>query len=738
MYRILELNPQLQSFAGDIDLRMFLYRATKGRLLTEGQTLNDFANAHNYYGFHRTETGWVYREWAPSAYQLYLEGDFNGWNQTSHPLTRIDNGNWEIYLEGHDALWEGCKVKTVVDANMTRTEHIPLYARRVVQDPKTITFTAEIVDPGKKFDWTDENFVADDSVYIYEAHVGMAQEEGKVGSYREFADYTLPHVKEAGYNTIQLMAIMEHPYYGSFGYQVSNFFAASSWFGKPEDLKYLVNKAHEMGIRVLLDVVHSHAVKNTAEGINMFDGTTWQFFHDGDKGEHPAWGTKCFDYGKTGVLHFLLSNLKFWMTEYHFDGFRFDGVTSMLYHDHGLGTDFNDNSKYFSYNTHTEAITYLQLANELIRQVNPKALTIAEDMSGMPGMALPIEDGGIGFDYRLGMGLPDMWIKAVKGQDQFWDINKMWGDMCLRRPGENTVAYVESHDQALVGDQTMIFRLAGAAMYTDMNKDCHNPTIDRAIALHKMIRLFTLAGGGEGYLNFMGNEFGHPEWIDFPREGNGWSFHYCRRQWSLKNNGMLKYEWLNEFDKDMVKLTQENKIFNQRMADLMLMKAPEQMLAFYRNGLMFVFNFHFCNSLNNVLIPVHQPGEYTVVLSSDDEKYGGFGNVKMQTYSTKLFDGKHYIELYVPARTCFVLKEKVILPPPEVTEEPKEEPKKAPRKRTAKKAAEAAAPEAAAEEKPKTTRKRTTKKVTEEAAPAEEAPKKTTRKRAPKKAAAEE
>ena len=685
MYRLLELNPQLQGFAGDIDLRMFLYRATKNRLLNKGETLNDFANAHNYYGFHRTETGWVYREWAPSAYQLYLTGEFNNWNQTSHPLSHTDNGNWEIELEGEDALWEGCKVKTVVDANMTRTEHIPLYARRVVQDPKTITFTAEVVDPGKSFDWTDANFEGSDKLYIYEAHVGMAQEEGKVGTYREFADNTLPHVKKAGYNTIQLMAIMEHPYYGSFGYQVSNFFAASSWFGKPEDLKYLVNKAHEMGIRVLLDVVHSHAVKNTAEGINMFDGTTWQFFHDGDKGEHPAWGTKCFDYGKTGVLHFLLSNLKFWMTEYHFDGFRFDGVTSMLYHDHGLGTDFNDNSKYFSYNTHTEAVTYLQLANELIRQVNPKAITIAEDMSGMPGMALPIEDGGIGFDYRLGMGLPDMWIKAVKGQDQFWDINKMWGDMCLRRPGENTIAYVESHDQALVGDQTMIFRLAGAAMYTDMNKDCHNPVIDRAIALHKMIRLFTLAGGGEGYLNFMGNEFGHPEWIDFPREGNGWSFHYCRRQWSLKENGMLKYQWLNDFDEDMVKLTQENNMFNQRMADMMLMKGPEQTCAFYRNGLMFVFNFHFCNSLNNVLIPVHQPGEYTVVLSSDDEKYGGFGNVKMQTYSTKAFDGKHYIELYIPARTCFVLKEKVILPEPE---EKEKAPKKATRKRTTKKAAE--------------------------------------------------
>ena len=662
MYRILELNPQLEPFSGDIDLRMHLYRSTKKRILSEGQNLNDFANAHLYFGFHHVDGGWYYREWAPSAYQLYLEGDFNGWNQTSHPLTNLGNGSWELYLPGDNALWDGCKVKTVVDANLTRTEHIPLYARRVVQNKQAITFECEVVDDRKTFPWTDKDFVGEDELYIYEAHVGMAQEEGKVSSYREFADYILPRIHKAGYNTVQLMAIMEHPYYGSFGYQVSNFFAASSWFGRPEELKYLVNKAHAMGIRVLLDVVHSHAVRNTAEGINMFDGTTWQFFHDGPKGDHPAWGTKCFDYGKTGVIHFLLSNLKFWMTEYHFDGFRFDGVTSMLYHDHALGTDFTSDGKYFSYNTDTDAVTYLQLANELIRQVNPKAITIAEDMSGMPGMCLPIADGGIGFDYRLGMGLPDMWVKAVKIQDEFWDINQMWGSMCLRRPGEKTVAYVESHDQALVGDQTMIFRLAGANMYTDMNKDCHNPVIDRAIALHKMIRLFTLSGGGEAYLNFMGNEFGHPEWIDFPREGNGWSFHYCRRQWSLKDNGMLKYQWLGDFDEDMVRLTKENRIFDQRMADLLLMKAPEQTLAYYRHGLVFVFNFHFGNSLNNVLVPVRQPGEYTVVLSTDDEKYGGFGNVAKKTYATKRFDGRDYIELYIPARTGFVLKEKVILP----------------------------------------------------------------------------
>ena len=709
MCKILEHNPQLIDFKSDIELRMSLYRDTKKRILGDTATLNEFANAHNYYGFHPADGGWYYREWAPSAYQLYLTGDFNGWNQTSHPLKKLGNGNWELFLPGENALWDGCKVKTVVDYNLTRTEHLPLYARRVVQDKETITWCAEVVDERKAFAWTDKDFTGEDSLYIYEAHVGMAQEEGRVGTYREFADYTLPHVKKAGYNTIQLMAIMEHPYYGSFGYQVSNFYASSSWFGKPEDLKYLVNKAHEMGIRVLLDVVHSHAVKNTAEGINMFDGTTWQFFHDGEKGDHPAWGTKCFDYGKTGVLHFLLSNLKFWMTEYHFDGFRFDGITSMLYHDHGLGTDFDNNSKYFSLNTHTEAITYLQLANELIRQVNPKAVTIAEDMSGMPGMCLPIEEGGIGFDYRLGMGLPDMWIRTVKStRDEDWDIGKMWGEMCLRRPGEGTVSYVESHDQALVGDKTMIFRLADAAMYTDMEKSTHNPVIDRAIALHKMIRLFTLAAGGEAYLNFMGNEFGHPEWIDFPREGNGWSFHYCRRQWSLKNNGLLKYQWLNDFDEDMVKLTKEYRIFDQRMGDLRLHNG--KVLVFYRNGLLFAFNFDPSQSFTDVVIPLPNRANYSVAMCSDDEKYGGQQLVQHMTYRVKNIDGKPSIMLYLPARTAVVLKEGKIQLPRQKAEKPAAEEKPAKAAKSPAKKAPAKKAEAPAE-KPKRTRKSPAKKA---------------------------
>ncbi len=659
MYRILELNPQLQRFKGDIDLRMSNYNNKKSQLLQNGETLNEFANAHDYFGFHHVKDGWVYREWAPGADQLYLEGDFNQWDKTSHPLKKIDPyfGVWELKLP-EKVLHSGSQVKTVVKNGENLTEHIPLYARRVVQDKNTYQWCCEVWDDINRFQWTDGGFHCDESPYIYEAHVGMAQEEERIGTYREFADKILPRIKRAGYNTIQLMAIMQHPYYGSFGYQVSSFFAASNWFGTPDDLKYLVNAAHNMGIRVLLDVVHSHAVKNTQEGINLFDGTVEQFFHAGDRGNHPSWDTKCFNYDRNEVLHFLLSNLKFWMTEYHFDGFRFDGVTSMLYVDHAMGTDFTVDECYFSINTDTQAITYLQLANELIHQINPYALTIAEDMSGMPGMCLPIQDGGIGFDYRLGMGLPDMWTKLVRDvSDDYWYMDNIWSSMCLRRPGEKTIAYVESHDQALVGDKTLIFRLADAAMYTDMDKVCHTMVIDRAIALHKMIRLLTIAGGGDGYLNFMGNEFGHPEWIDFPREGNGWSFHYCRRQWSLVDNGFLKYQCLNEFDRDMVALTKEHHIFDQRMGDLQWIHNTDHTLVFARGGLVFAFNFHPTQSFEDYLVPVPEDKDYEVVLSSDDGKYNGQDRIAHVRRSSFIggVEGPH-LKLYLPCRTAMVMQ----------------------------------------------------------------------------------
>lgn len=656
-HKIFEYDPSLRPFEQDFDLRMQRYQQKVKELVPKGKKLRDFANGSQYFGFHKTAEGWFYREWAPGADALYLTGEFCGWDRRAHPMKKLDNGAFEVFIEGADTLRDGMQVMTVVVRGDREMDRIPLYARRVIQIPDTIDWTAVIYDPDSAFSWTDGNFRPEKELFIYECHIGMAQEEGKVGSYEEFRVNILPRIRELGYNTIQIMAIMEHPYYASFGYQVTNFFAASSRFGRPEELKALINDAHKMGIAVLLDVVHSHASKNTREGLNEFDGTVYQFFHQGARGDHSAWGTKCFNYGHNGVLHFLLSNLKFWMEEYHFDGFRFDGVTSMLYLDHGLGTSFDSPEKYFSMNTDVEAVTYLQLASTLCKQINPRAILIAEDMSAIPGMALPIKDGGIGFDYRLAMGEPDMWIKLLKEtSDEHWDLGKIYYELTLRRNREKVIGYCESHDQALVGDKTIMFRLCDAAMYTSMDRASESLVIDRGVALHKLIRLLTISLGGEGYLTFMGNEFGHPEWIDFPREGNGWSYHYCRRQWSLADNGYLRYSFLKEFEKAMVRVAKELKLFGGKQQQLWLDHG--QKLLVYRKGKgVFAFNLHPDQSLDGCWIRVPEAGKYQVILSSDDREFGGTNRIANQTYKAqKRPDGNWAIQAYLPSRTAMVLK----------------------------------------------------------------------------------
>ncbi len=663
-YKILSIDPWLKPYAQDIDLRMNRFADIRRALLGGDKSLSEIANGHLWYGIHKTRDGWVYREWAPGADAMHLIGDFNGWDRQSHPLTRIDEaGNWEIKLSGRDALKHGQHVKVQVSRRGVIRDHIPLYIRRVVQNKQDNTFSGQVWAPDKPFIWTDGSYKKRkiNPLYIYESHIGMAQEDGKVGSYAEFTDDILPRIKAAGYNAVQLMAIQEHPYYASFGYQVSNFFAASSWYGEPEDLKRLINTAHEMDMLVLLDIVHSHASKNVDEGINLFDGTEDQFFKLGSAGDHPAWGSKLFNYGKHEVIHFLLSNCKFWLDEYHFDGFRFDGVTSMLYHDHGLGESFDSYAKYFSMNTDVEAVTYLQLACDLIHDVNPFAVIIAEDMSGMPGMCLPIRYGGIGFDYRLSMGVPDFWISTLKlPSDLDWDMMRMWHELTTRRPQEPSIGYCESHDQALVGDKTIIFRLADAEMYTNMNKTCPSAVIDRAIALHEMIRFITLALASEGYLNFMGNEFGHPEWIDFPREGNGWSFHYARRQWSLSENGFLKYEWLKEFDMAMLKFARKYHVMAKRDLYNLWIDQQRKLIAFSKGGLIYLFNFHPTESVTDFFLPCHTigAGEYQVVFSTDDPAFGGQNRIpRDQLYLTKTVDMKGLgFFVYTPCRTAMVLK----------------------------------------------------------------------------------
>lgn len=628
------------------------------------QTLTDFANGHKYYGLHKLSRGWVFREWAPNATKLYLVGDFNNWQETErYEAKRLDAyGNWELKLS-EKAIKHGDLYKMHVYWNGGCGERIPAWCQRVVQDNNTKIFSAQVWNPEEPYKWKKKKFKPNTSpLLIYECHIGMSQDAEKVGTYNEFRVNVLPRIIKDGYNCIQIMAIQEHPYYGSFGYHVSSFFAASSRFGTPEELKMLIDTAHQNGIAVIMDIVHSHAVKNECEGLGNLAGDPNQYFYPGDRHEHPAWDSLCFDYGKDEVIHFLLSNCKYWLEEFHFDGFRFDGVTSMLYYSHGLGEEFCGYGDYFNGHEDDNAICYLTLANILIHQVNPNAITIAEEVSGMPGLAAKFTDGGYGFDYRMAMNIPDYWIKTIKElPDEAWKPSSIFWETTNRRRDEKTISYCESHDQALVGDKTIIFRLIDADMYWHFKKGDETGTVNRGIALHKMIRLVTASTINGGYLNFMGNEFGHPEWIDFPREGNGWSYRYARRQWNLVDNNELDYHYLGDFDRQMIKVLKSIKSIQKTPVTEIWHNDGDQILAYMRGDLIFVFNFNPTRSFTDYgfLVPT---GSYDVVLNTDSKEFGGNGfaddTISHLTNYDEAYvnERKEWLKLYIPARSAVVLK----------------------------------------------------------------------------------
>jgi 1,4-alpha-glucan branching enzyme len=658
--KLIKDDPWLVPYTNTILDRIF--RAEKKEEeLTGGLSLYNFAGGHLYFGLHKTGKGWVIREWAPNATHIYLIGSFNDWEEKKefafHPL---QHGIWELKMK-EDALRHGDLYALSLHWALDFGKRIPAWAKYVIQDPETNMFNACIWHPDEPYQWNNNKFHGrGEPPLIYEAHTGMAGEEERVHTYNEFREKMLPRIKSLGYNTVQLMAIPEHPYYGSFGYHVSSFFAPSSRFGTPEELKQLIDEAHGMGMAVIMDLVHSHTVRNEIEGLGKYDGTHYQFFHEGGKGIHPAWDSYCFNYGKNEVLHFLLSNIKFWMEEFRFDGFRFDGVTSMLYFDHGLGKAFTNYADYFGPNVDEEATTYFILANKLMKQVNPSSISIAEDMSGMPGLAVSIENGGLGFDYRMAMGIPDYWIKIIKEKkDEEWCVGEIFYNLTSKRLDEKVVSYAESHDQALVGDKTLIFRLIDKEMYYSMRKDQPNMIVDRGIALHKMIRLITATTAGGAYLNFMGNEFGHPEWIDFPRAGNGWSYKYCRRIWSIAEDPELKYHWLNDFDRDMIRLIRDHKLLTIPPVDLVLENHRDKVLAYHRGLFLFVFNFNPVQSFTGYGIPLG-PGKYEIVLNTDSGIYGGNDlvdeNIPYYTLPSGNISSQHYLKLYLPARTALVFK----------------------------------------------------------------------------------
>ncbi len=661
-FALLNEETWLQPYAEVIQRRHDRYQAALQAITDYAGSIVEFASSHEYYGIQvdPIRKGWTYREWAPHAQALYLIGDFNGWDRSSHPMRKNTRGDWEIFLpqtQYQEAFVQGSKLKVrVIGANNSDLDRIPAYIRRVVQDEETKDFAGQLWFPEQAFSWTDQKFSVKKSAsmpLIYECHVGMAQEKEGVGTYLEFEKNILPRIQAAGYTAIQLMAVMEHPYYGSFGYHVSNFFAPSSRFGTPEQLKSLINAAHRMGIAVIMDLVHSHAVKNTNEGLNDFDGTENGYFHAGERGYHAGWDSKLFNYGKWEVQQFLLSSIRYWMEEFHFDGFRFDGATSMLYHHHGLIT-FDSADRYFDAGVDEEALTYFQLANTLIHAVNPDAISIAEEVSGMPGLSRQIDEGGIGFDFRLAMGIPDFWIRTLKHKtDEQWDLFDLWHELTNRPAKEKSIAYAESHDQALVGDKSLAFWLMDKEMYFSMSVLEQNLVIDRGIALHKLIRLFTLTLGGEGYLNFIGNEFGHPEWVDFPREGNDWSYLYARRQWSLVDDPLLRYQHLAAWDKAMIQLVTKHPLLSSGPAQQLYLEPTKKVLAYTRGNLVFVFSLHPIDSYEGFAIPVPSAGDYKVILHSDAPEFGGFNRIDSSlNYST---NANQELLLYLPSRVGMVL-----------------------------------------------------------------------------------
>ena len=647
---IYETDPYLAPYKEAIEARHARIEAERDKIAVDG-SLSKGLNNHLFYGLHREADGnWIFREWAPNASRIYLIGEFNNWKRTSaYALQPTGGGNWEIRLPSM-FLHHGELYKLFIEWPGGGGERLPSYVRRVVQDPVTKVFSAQVWDPEKPYVWKHKSPGPRPHPLIYECHIGMSSEEEKVATFEDFRVNVLPHVEKLGYDTLQIMALQEHPYYGSFGYQVSNFYALSSRFGTPEEFKRLVDEAHSRGIAVIMDIVHSHSVENEAEGLSLFDGREDLYFYKGSQGRHPAWGSRCFDYGKSETKYFLLSNCKFWMEEYHLDGFRFDGVTSMLYWNHGLGKDFVGYDNYFNDGVDENAVTYLALAAMLTKEIDPDAITIAEDMSGMAGLAAPFASGGLGFDFRMAMGIADHWIKWLKEKsDEQWSMGEIWWELTNKRADEKTISYAECHDQALVGDKTLIFRLMDKEMYTAMNVESRNLVVDRGIALHKLIRLVTLATAGDGYLTFMGNEFGHPEWIDFPRAGNGWSYKYARRQWSLCKPDYLRYKYLMNFDEDMVHLFRDSGILAFK-PELIRADEEKKVLVFRRGSYIFAFDFNPSGSFSDYGFEAPQ-GDWKLVLDSDEKCYDGFARLT----TGELHHADTALSVYLPSRCALVL-----------------------------------------------------------------------------------
>eukprot|EP00792_Barthelona_sp_PAP020_P011594 TRINITY_DN568_c0_g1_i1.p1 TRINITY_DN568_c0_g1~~TRINITY_DN568_c0_g1_i1.p1 ORF type:complete len:703 (-),score=199.67 TRINITY_DN568_c0_g1_i1:15-2084(-) len=682
-YKFVEDDQYLKPFEQIIKNRNLHFEYKLSQINEHGKNIDEFSRSYEKMGVYRTDNGIQIREYVPYAKSVSIVGEFNNWNNNQHKLVPMEFGVWELFLpnddQGNMVIPHNSAVRLSITTENETFTRIPAYINATVQLPSAKHIDGLFWAPPQPFVFQNSRPDPETlkSLRIYEAHVGMATEDGHIGSYREFADNVLPHIADTGYNCVQLMAIQEHSYYASFGYQVTSFFAPACRSGNPEDLKYLIDKAHGLGVIVIMDICHSHASSNSFDGLNMYNGRSDCYFHSTESGRglHSEWNSRLFDFGNYETEKFLLSNTRYWLDVFHFDGFRFDAVTSLLYHHHGVGVGFTGAyHEYFGENSAVDydGLAYLRLMNHLVHnvitlptvgnEIPRTAITIAEDVSGMPGMGRSVQDGGVGFDYRLAMALPDTWIKYMKLKDEDWDMGHLTYTLQNTRSDEAVIAYAESHDQALVGDKTLAFWLMDKEMYSGMSiLQAPSPIVERGISLLKLIRSLTMFLGGKSYLNFMGNEFGHPEWIDFPTPANGWSHHYCRRQWGLKSDGLLRYQHILHFDRKLMHLDAKYRLLEADIPAYVVLTHNEQkLISFDKKNLLFIFNFHPSSSFVDHKIPVRFAGKYTIVFHSDEIEDGGHDRIKLGgeffTEVDNYMGQNQSLKVYIPSRCLIVLE----------------------------------------------------------------------------------
>ncbi|KAI8557559.1 hypothetical protein RHMOL_Rhmol04G0020000 [Rhododendron molle] len=518
------------------------------------------------------------------------------------------------------AIPHGSKYRVYFNTSDGPLERVPAWAPYVVPDADGNQAFAVHWEPPPEYTykWKHKHPEVPKSLRIYECHVGISGLEPKIASFNDFTEKVLPYVKEAGYNVIQLIGLVEHKDYFTIGYRVTNLYAVSSRYGTPDDFKRLVDEAHGLGLLVFLDIVHSYSAADEMVGLSLFDGSNDCFFHTGKRGHHKFWGTRMFKYGDVDVLHFLLSNLNWWVVEYHIDGLQFHSLASMIYTHNGFASLSGDMEEYCNQYVDKDALMYLILANEILHALHPKIITIAEDATLYPGLCEPTSQGGLGFDYFVNLSASEMWSSLLGNvPDCDWNMSKIVSTLIgNKHSADKMLLYAENHNQSISGGCSFGEILLGEPREHASDRKA---SILRGSSLHKMIRLISFTIGGHAYLNFMGNEFGHP--------------------------------------KDMMNVDEKERILSRGLPNIHHVNDTTMVISYLRGPLLFIFNFHPTTSYERYSVGVEEAGEYQVILNSDEKRYGGQALIEQDQYIrktvSKRMDGlRNCLEVPLPNRSA--------------------------------------------------------------------------------------